>query len=313
MNDEIELTEMPAEAPQGGFRAAMASIKKIEKRFSLDGKASMGEYWVTFLLRWLPLALVSGGLMYVAGHMDMSATSDNKMISSLFTTGWLGIQILIPALFTIANLEMFPVTVRRLRDAKVCVGLAAFMIPAVVFFTAVAAVYPWLVCISALILLVPGILPSKAGADDANAAGVVTKTKMCYLAAVLFIISAAALGIATESLIIRFGVEKMAKKYSKKNGDSSASTGERESGSSYDGQKKKVACIQNMKEIQGAGEMCLMKGKKPTPENLYGRNGYILTEPHCPLGGRYEVSVDEENGGGVKVTCPHADEGHVLH
>ena len=224
MNDEIELTEMPAEAPQGGFRAAMASIKKIEKRFSLDGKASMGEYWVTFLLRWLPLALVSGGLMYAAGLSDLSAlaTSDKKVISFLVTTGWLGIQILIPALFTLANLEMFPVTVRRLRDAKVCVGLAAFMIPAVVFFTAVAAVYPWLVCISALILLVPGILPSKAGADDANAAGVVTKTKMCYLAAVLFIISAAALGIATESLILRFGVEKMAKKYSKENGDSSA-------------------------------------------------------------------------------------------
>ena len=111
---------------------------------------------------------------------------------------------------------MFPVTVRRLRDAKVRVGLATIMMPAVVFFAAVAVFYPWFACVSALILLVPGILPSRAGADDGQVAGVATKTKMCYRAALCFIIATTCWGIAAESLILRLGFEKMAAKMAKK-------------------------------------------------------------------------------------------------
>ena len=212
-NRQAEKTSEGIKAKFGGldFGAVIAKLKDPEKRFSLDGKASRGEYWATFLLLSFPLALLSGGLLSVALFSDLSDMG--KLISSFAGEGTsmalgLSFPILASAFFTIANLMMFPVTVRRLRDANICVSLAAIMTSAVVFFAVAAVFCPWLVCGSVLIVLAPGILPSKTGATDTQAAGGAAKAKMCFLAAVLFVLAATMSGLATFYLIIRYKLEK---------------------------------------------------------------------------------------------------------
>ena len=208
-NGQAEKTSEEIKTKFGGldFGTVIAKLKDPEKRFSLDGKASRGEYWTTFLLLSLPLALLSGGLLSVALFSDLSEVG--KLISSKGAVVLAAsFPILASAFFTIANLVMFPVTVRRLRDANICVCLAAIMTSAVVFFAVAAVFCPWLVFGSALIVLVPGILPSKTGADETQATGGAAKAKMCFLAAVLFVLAATMSGIATFYLIIRYKLEK---------------------------------------------------------------------------------------------------------
>lgn len=211
MSNEGGLAEKTSEkkAKFGGFDfgAVIAKLKDPEKRFSLDGKASRGEYWATFLLMSFPLVLLSGGLLSVALFSDLSDMG--KLISSKGAVVLAAsFPILASVFFTIANLVMFPVTVRRLRDANICVCLAAIMTSAVVFFAVAAVFCPWLVCGSVLIVLAPGILPSKTGATDTQATGGAAKAKMCFLAAVLFVLAATMSGLATGYFILRYKLEK---------------------------------------------------------------------------------------------------------
>ncbi|MBQ3340856.1 MAG: hypothetical protein IJG84_03090 [Kiritimatiellae bacterium] len=67
------------------------------------------------------------------------------------------------------------------------------------------------------------------------------------------------------------------------------------------------SCIANLKQIEAAMEQCLIGGKIPTPEHLYGPDRYLRNEPTCPLGGHYKINKSDE---GYTVVCPHADEGH---
>ncbi len=80
----------------------------------------------------------------------------------------------------------------------------------------------------------------------------------------------------------------------------------------YKSGSKSAACISNMKQIQTACEMYRMSNadKVPTLDDICGPEKYIKTEPRCPLGGRYKISM--ENNGNVGVSCSHAAEGHVL-
>ena len=67
------------------------------------------------------------------------------------------------------------------------------------------------------------------------------------------------------------------------------------------------SCIANLKQIEAAMEQCLIGGKIPTPEHLYGPDRYLRNEPTCPLGGHYKINKSDR---GYTVVCPHADEGH---
>ena len=67
------------------------------------------------------------------------------------------------------------------------------------------------------------------------------------------------------------------------------------------------ACISNMKQIQAAFEQALMAGKTvKTVSDLCGANGYLKTEPKCPLGGKYQIDKD------FNITCSSGGKGHVL-
>ena len=69
------------------------------------------------------------------------------------------------------------------------------------------------------------------------------------------------------------------------------------------------SCIANLKQIEAAMEQCLIGGKIPTPEHLYGPDRYLRNEPTCPLGGHYKINKSDK---GYTVVCPHADKGHRL-
>ena len=203
-NGQAEETSEAKSAKSGGldFGAVFAKLKDVGSFLSLDGKASRGEYWAFFLTLWLPLTLFSGGLLY-----DALILKDGAMVQ--------GASLLASAFLTIANLVMFPVTVRRLRDANICVSLAAIMTPAVVFFAVAAVFYPWLVCGSALIILAAGILPSRTGADGAQAAGVDAKAKMCFLAALLFVFAATISGSMMDRFILSYKLKMVGEKLEK--------------------------------------------------------------------------------------------------
>ena len=74
---------------------------------------------------------------------------------------------------------------------------------------------------------------------------------------------------------------------------------------------KRAACISNMRQIEVACETYLLSNpnKVPTLDDICGPEKYIRSEPLCPLGGRYKISMEN---GTVGVSCPHAAEGHVL-
>ena len=81
-------------------------------------------------------------------------------------------------------------------------------------------------------------------------------------------------------------------------------------GSEKDGSNDKSiadACVGNMKQIQAAFEQALMAGKTvKTVSDLCGANGYLKTEPKCPLGGKYQIDKD------FNITCSSGGKGHVL-
>lgn len=208
MKNKTEQTEKPTEEKvaqcRGDFAAVAAKAKDMSLLFSLDGKSSRGEYWATFLMLWLPPVLLAGVIMSVLLFVDLK-----PMISADFPMH-LTLLILAVACFTIATLVMFPVTVRRLRDAKVCTCLAAIMGPAVVLLVVAAIYYWWLGCAAILIILAAGILPPQANADGEQPVGAGVKVKVCFLAAVLFALSATMSGPMAIYFMIKKGAEKMA-------------------------------------------------------------------------------------------------------
>ena len=88
------------------------------------------------------------------------------------------------------------------------------------------------------------------------------------------------------------------------------SCGNENCGSEKDGSNDKSiadACVSNMKQIQAAFEQALMAGKTvKTVSDLCGANGYLKTEPKCPLGGKYQIDKD------FNITCSSGGKGHVL-
>ena len=66
---------------------------------------------------------------------------------------------------------------------------------------------------------------------------------------------------------------------------------------------QKNACINNLRQIQGAKEMWALENKKtatetPTATDLYGATKYVRDEPTCPGGGTYSINAVE-----TKPTC----------
>ena len=93
-----------------------------------------------------------------------------------------------------------------------------------------------------------------------------------------------------------------------------ATNGVKKADSSYSSYRKnaqKEACISNMKQLQSAGEMYLLNhSSTPTVSDLCGPDKYLRTEPTCPVdGSSYRIYRED---GGIKVSCPNADEGHEL-
>ena len=110
-NGQTEKTPETKSAKSGGldFGAVIAKLKDLGSFLSLDGKASRGEYWATFLLLSLPLVLLAVILTVVTVCFDLHAGVFSVLISTCLVIG---------------NLVIFPVMVRRLRDAKVNVWLS---------------------------------------------------------------------------------------------------------------------------------------------------------------------------------------------
>ena len=334
-NEQAEKTPETKSAKSGGldFGAVIAKLKDLGSFLSLDGKASRSEYWATFLILWLPLALLSGVFTTLALVLD---PKDFPNLLSYPMTLFIGLS---SACLMFANLVMLPVLMRRLRDAKISPWLA------VGCFALAVVPFPWFGYAGALAILAAGIFPSKADADGGSATGIAANAKMGLLMTLLLVLAAGMSGSMMAYFTAWFQERSVAKKIEKAMENASKELekqseklkkeiekdmGEMFGGNSFDdddgfGGKRgkrhweknpaesdsRQTCIGIMKMLHDAGEQCLLMGKKPTPENLYGPNNYLRTEPRCPLGGRYRVSVDEERGG-VKVTCPHADEGHVL-
>lgn len=217
MKNKTEQTEKPTEEKvaqcRGDFAAVAAKAKDMSLLFSLDGKSSRGEYWATFLMLWLPPVLLAGVIMSVLLFVDLQPlmiSADFAMPLSLL------IQLLPVACFTIATLVMFPVTVRRLRDAKVCTCLAAIMGPAMVLLAVAAISYWWLGCVAILIVLATGILPPQTNADGDQPVGAAVKVKVCFLAAVLFALSAIMSGPMAIGFMIRYKTEGRVQKMKEK-------------------------------------------------------------------------------------------------
>ncbi len=76
------------------------------------------------------------------------------------------------------------------------------------------------------------------------------------------------------------------------------------------------ACVDNMRQIEGAIEQSLMEGTTPTSvADLCGSDKYIKTEPHCPASPSSTYGIDATAE--TQVTCPMATAGtayadHVL-
>ena len=84
-------------------------------------------------------------------------------------------------------------------------------------------------------------------------------------------------------------------------------------------ESQKKACISNMRQISTACENWLtahnmdttgFSWTATTDSGLLGADNYIKTEPKCPAGGTYTVSL---SGDGAAVSCSKAtDKKHVL-
>lgn len=65
------------------------------------------------------------------------------------------------------------------------------------------------------------------------------------------------------------------------------------------------ACINNLRQIDGAKEQYMLENNTttlPTLAGLSGATGYIKTTPTCPSGGTYDVEAAGENP-----TCTETD------
>ena len=83
--------------------------------------------------------------------------------------------------------------------------------------------------------------------------------------------------------------------------------------SKYRRETQAAACISNMKMIQSASEMYMLRhGSYPTSvSDLCGYDNYIKTEPTCPKdGSRYVLESSDYSG--VDVKCKSGDPRHVL-
>ena len=72
------------------------------------------------------------------------------------------------------------------------------------------------------------------------------------------------------------------------------------------------ACIDNMRQIEGAVEQAKMDGH-PAPEesDIYGTDGYIKTKPQCPTV-KSDYSIDGCDATDWRPECPGSVDGHVL-
>ena len=184
MSNETEQTETTCEKKSSGldFAGVIAKFKDLGKFLSLDGNASRGEYWATFLILWLPLALLSGVFTTLALVLD---PKDLPGLLSYPMTLFIGLS---SAFLMFANLAMFPVMVRRLHEAKLSVWLA------VGCFALAAVPFPWFGYAGAIVVLAAGAIPPKADADGTPAIGIAEKAKMTFLVALLFVFAAAMSG-----------------------------------------------------------------------------------------------------------------------
>ena len=72
------------------------------------------------------------------------------------------------------------------------------------------------------------------------------------------------------------------------------------------------ACINNLRQIDGAKEQWALENKKtsadtPVSTDLYGTDKYIKQEPSCPANGSYTI-----NNIGTKPICTLSANGHSL-
>ena len=70
------------------------------------------------------------------------------------------------------------------------------------------------------------------------------------------------------------------------------------------------ACINNLRQIDGAKEQYMLENNTATlPDlaGLSGANGYIKKTPECPAGGSYTVGA-----AGTDPSCSQSAAGHVL-
>ena len=186
MSNETEQTEKTSEdkvAKSGGldFGAVFAKLKDMGSFLSLDGKASRGEYWATFLILWLPLVLLSGVFTTLALVLDPKSFALLSYPMALFTG-------LATMCLVAANLVMLPILMRRLRDAKISPWLA------VGCFALAVVPFPWFGYAGAVVILAAGIFPSKADADGVPAAGIAANAKIGILMPLLFVLAAAMSG-----------------------------------------------------------------------------------------------------------------------
>ena len=82
----------------------------------------------------------------------------------------------------------------------------------------------------------------------------------------------------------------------------------------YRNGSRAAACFANMRQLKAAAEAHLKKhpgDAAPSLDAICGPEDtkILKTEPRCPLGGHYTITLKE---GSVDVVCPHAAKGHAL-
>lgn len=140
-----------AKSPLLPFGEVFAEMKSPKNFLSLEGTASIGKYWATFLLAAVPAIVLCSLLGLIAYAMIEGSQNPSGMV---FTYAFYFANY--AALFlALSFLVMIPVTVRRLREAgmpTVCavaaVGIGLLPIPYFMWLTPV-------------LMIVPGCLPAK--------------------------------------------------------------------------------------------------------------------------------------------------------
>lgn len=185
MSDENTKVEEPVTAKAENpvklldFGAVFAKLKDLGSFFSLCGKASAGEYWSTAILLFVPLFVLSLVCTIIALVLDPSATSGMVSYPMAFFTA------LATTNLVAAVLAMFPVTVRRLNDARFSAWFALAPIAVVAFPC------PWFAFASIGAVIAFGFLPAKGDADEAPAT---VKPWFSMLVVLLAVLAAAMYG-----------------------------------------------------------------------------------------------------------------------